>query len=90
MHATAKLFNTGNSQAVRLPKAFRLDAVEVWIMRNEASGEIILQPKPKADELNVFFSMLESEPLNGPEFIPPRDDRPAADPFVDWKAEDPA
>lgn len=31
MIATAKIFTTGNSQAIRLPKAFRLDTEEVWI-----------------------------------------------------------
>ena len=53
MHATAKLFTTGNSQAVRLP-TFRMDATEVWVTRNEATGEITLQPKPGADELQPF------------------------------------
>ncbi len=87
MHATAKLFTTGNSQAVRLPKAFRMDATEVWVTRNEATGEITLQPKPGADELQAFFSLLEAAPRRSPEFIPPRDDAPAADPFADWPAE---
>ena len=31
MPATAKVFTIGNSQAVRLPKAFRVDASEMWI-----------------------------------------------------------
>lgn len=87
MHATAKLFTTGNSQAVRLPKAFRMDATEVWVTRNEATGEITLQPKPGADELQAFFSLLEAAPRHSPEFIPPRDDAPADDPFADWTAE---
>ena len=33
--ATAKVFTTGNSQAIRLPKAFRLDAEEVWISKSK-------------------------------------------------------
>jgi len=35
MLATAKVFTTGNSQAVRLPKAFRVDAAEMWITKND-------------------------------------------------------
>ncbi|WEQ55760.1 type II toxin-antitoxin system VapB family antitoxin [Komagataeibacter nataicola] len=39
---TAKIFWSGRSQAVRLPKEFRLDADEVRIRRHGAS--IILEP----------------------------------------------
>ena len=40
---TAKVFTHGNSQAVRLPKEFRFEAVEVYI---EKSGDaVILTPK---------------------------------------------
>lgn len=42
MTATAKLFWSGRSQAVRLPKAFRIDADEVRIRRHGAA--IILEP----------------------------------------------
>jgi antitoxin VapB len=42
---TAKLFKTGRSQAVRLPKAFRFDGDEVNIRRNEETGEVILTPR---------------------------------------------
>lgn len=87
MHATAKLFMTGNSQAVRLPKSFRLNAAEVWITRNDTTGEITLQPKPGPDELQAFFSLLDAAPRHGTEFVPPRDDAPAAEPFADWPAE---
>ncbi len=40
---TAKVFTTGRSQAVRLPKAYRFDTKEVTI---ERQGEaVILRPK---------------------------------------------
>ena len=39
---TAKVFWTGRSQAIRLPKAFRFDAAEVRIRREGTS--IILEP----------------------------------------------
>jgi antitoxin VapB len=42
MAATAKVFWSGRSQAVRLPKAFRLDAREVRIRRH--GNNLILEP----------------------------------------------
>jgi antitoxin VapB len=44
--ATAKVFRSGNSQAVRLPKEFQIDANEVEISKR--GDEIILRPKPKS------------------------------------------
>lgn len=63
MIATAKIFKTGNSQAVRLPKAFRVEGDEVWISKNEATGEILLAPKPSTSSLDAFFALLEVNPL---------------------------
>ncbi len=83
MVATAKVFNTGNSQAVRLPKAFRVDSREVWISRNEHTGEITLRPKPDADALQTFLKDLRSLPPSE-EFVPPRDDAPQPDPLEGW------
>jgi antitoxin VapB len=45
---TAKLFWSGRSQAVRLPKAFRIDADEVRIRRHGAS--IVIEPMAKSWE----------------------------------------
>ena len=84
MVATAKVFTTGNSQAVRLPKAFRVDARELWITRNERTGEITLKPKPDADALQVFLAELQSLPASD-EFLPPRDDAPRGNPLAGWK-----
>ena len=60
MSKTAKVFMSGRSQAVRLPKEFRFDTKEVWIRRNPDTGEIILKPKPDLPEgfqngLQVFM-----------------------------------
>ncbi len=41
--ATAKVFRSGNSQAVRLPKQFRLKSKEVEIFRR--ADEIVLREK---------------------------------------------
>ena len=42
---TAKIFKSGNSQAVRLPKAYQFDVSEVQILRR--GDEIILKRKPQ-------------------------------------------
>jgi len=42
--ATARVFKSGNSQAVRLPKQFRVKSKELEIERR--GGEIILREKP--------------------------------------------
>lgn len=43
--ATAKLFQHGGSQAVRLPKAFRFEGTEVVIEKR--GDEVVLKPKSK-------------------------------------------
>jgi antitoxin VapB len=44
---TAKLFNTGGSQAVRLPAEFRFAGAEVFIRRDERTGGVVLTPKER-------------------------------------------
>ena len=44
--ATAKVFATGRSQAVRLPKTFRFDTDKVFIERE--GRHVILTPKPRS------------------------------------------
>jgi len=39
---TAKVFKSGNSQAVRLPKEFKLEVAEVLIFRKD--GDLVLRP----------------------------------------------
>ena len=85
MPATAKIFMTGSSQAVRLPKQFRIDASEVWVSRNDATGEVTLQPKPKPDDLDGFFALLGAAPVGSDDFVPARNDSPAEDPLANWE-----
>lgn len=42
----AKVFQSGNSQAVRLPKAFRFHSSEVEIFRR--GDEVVLREKPQS------------------------------------------
>lgn len=51
--ATAKLFQNGSSQAVRLPKAFRLPGKEVKIFKK--GNQIILEPVE-----NTWDSLIEA------------------------------
>ena len=91
MTTTAKLFQSGNSQAVRLPKAFRMPGDEVFISRNEATGEVILTPKnddQRQRNLAELFRMIREQPVTE-DFIPPRSDEVRPDPFEDWAAEVP-
>ena len=43
---TAKVFKSGNSQAVRIPKEFHLEGEEVEIRKHR--GSLILRPKKKS------------------------------------------
>lgn len=48
MTQVAKIFNNGRSQAVRLPAAFRFEGTEVFIRRDEATGDVILSRRPES------------------------------------------
>jgi len=70
--ATARVFKSGNSQAVRLPKEFRIDAKEVEISRR--GDEIVLRRKKKGGGMTEFLDALRSMPRDAFEDI--RDMRP--------------
>lgn len=46
MPRTAKLFINGGSQAVRLPADFRFEGEQVYVRRDEATGDVILSSRP--------------------------------------------
>lgn len=52
---TAKIFQNGQSQAVRLPKEFRFEDSEVFIKKN---GNIV-QLIPRSDSWNSLFGSLK-------------------------------
>ncbi|WP_040485864.1 antitoxin [Lutibaculum baratangense] len=63
---TAKLFIHGGSQAVRLPKEFRLPGREVRVIR--VGRGVLLEPvAPTADDVRAVFARIDS--LGG-EFLP--------------------
>ena len=55
MSDTAKLFTTGRSQAVRLPKEYRFEGSEVFIRRDPATGDVLLLRRP--DSWTSFFNL---------------------------------
>ncbi len=57
--ATARVFKSGNSQAVRLPKEFRFRSKEVEIFRR--GGEVILREKSKG--MARAFELIASLPI---------------------------
>ena len=92
MTATAKIFTTGNSQAIRLPKAFRVQASQVWITKDDISGVITLRPKnedQRKKTLDELFKLIREQPFTE-DFIPPRDNEIRPDPFADWEVPAPS
>ena len=91
MLATAKVFTNGHSQAIRLPKAFRVDVDEMWIARNEVTGEITLKPKDtdtlRQRRLDALMAAIADNPLPD-DFLSDasRQNRPPKNPFADWDA----
>jgi antitoxin VapB len=74
--ATARVFMSGNSQAVRLPKEFRLNSSEVEIFRR--GDEIVLREKPRSAA--TIFDLLSNLPNDfmeeGRKDLPPQEREP--------------
>lgn len=70
--STAKVFRSGNSQAVRLPKSFRLDAIEVEIVRR--GDELVLRPLRTglADAFALLASLPDDFMAEGRQDAPPQ------------------
>jgi antitoxin VapB len=91
MQATAKVFANGHSQAIRLPKAFRVNVDEMWITRNELTGEITLKPKDaeslRKQRLDTLIALITEDPL--PESFlseASRQNKPPKNPFEAWES----
>ncbi len=69
----ARIFQSGNSQAVRLPKEFRFDAEQVEIFRR--GNEVVLRESPA--NAAAVFDLLASLPndfmANGRDDTPPQE-----------------
>jgi len=58
---TAKIFKSGNSQAIRLPKALRLHSKTVQIEKT-GRGLLILDPKAEAGRVKALAKLYGSCP----------------------------
>ena len=70
---TTKIFTNGNSQAVRLPRQFRLEDGEVCIAKED--DRIVIFPKPKIT-WEEFFEKHEACPefeLDRSDNVPPQE-----------------
>lgn len=56
---TARLFNNGGSQAVRLPAEFRFAGEEVYVRRDPRTGDVILSTRPQLS-WSEFMRLRES------------------------------
>jgi antitoxin VapB len=86
MGQTAKLFQNGKSQAVRLPLSYRFEGSEVSIRRDEQTGDVILSRKPES--LAEFFAFARKLKADIPGDFLGDDERRTApqdrDPFEGW------
>jgi antitoxin VapB len=74
MTDTAKLFITGRSQAVRLPREYRFEGDTVFIRRDPATGDVVLSRRP--DNWQGFLELAARTEVPG-DFMDDREDLPA-------------
>lgn len=60
MEQIARIFATGRSQAVRLPREFRFDVTEVFIRRDPVTGDVVLSRKP-ADWQGLLDAVVQNK-----------------------------
>jgi antitoxin VapB len=73
MTDTAKLFVTGRSQAVRLPREYRFEGNEVFI-RRDPNGDVVLSRKPEGWDGFLALAARTEVPAD---FMNDREDAPA-------------
>jgi antitoxin VapB len=74
MTQTAKVFQNGRSQAVRLPAEFRFDTKEVFVRRDPVTGDVILSRRPA--DWEGFFLLVEQGGIPQ-DYLTDRRDEPA-------------
>jgi antitoxin VapB len=56
----AKLFKNGADQVVRLPAEFNFEGDEVYISRDDTTGDVVLSSRPGAKIWSEFFDFIRS------------------------------
>ena len=82
---TTRVFTNGNSQAVRLPKQFRVASDAVFIRKDSATGDIVLSVAPQSGSWADFFALRASTRVPA-DFLsrrPLNDSKAARDPFAE-------
>jgi antitoxin VapB len=69
----AKVFTNGRSQAVRLPAEFRFDTKEVYVSRDELTGDVVLSRR--APNWDAFFDLTKGLEVPA-DFLADRNDAP--------------
>jgi antitoxin VapB len=72
-HITTRVFKSGNSQAVRIPKEFQLDVKEVEIFSRD--GELVIRPKRKnlLEVFDILDGFSDDFMKDGREDLPPQE-----------------
>jgi antitoxin VapB len=82
---TAKVFSNGGSQAVRLPAEFRFDADQVYVQRDERTGDVILSTRPRKSWGEFMALRQQLGPLRTGERMARREQASEQrDPFAGW------
>jgi antitoxin VapB len=81
---TARVFTNGNSQAVRLPKAFRLETRTVFIRKDAITGDIVLSARPAPGAWDDFFALRAKTRMPADFLVrrPLNESKAARDPFA--------
>ena len=84
---TARVFTNGNSQAVRLPKAFRLETRTVFIRKDAITGDIVLSARPAPGGWDDFFALRAKTRMSSDFLVhrPLNENKTARDPFSETR-----
>ena len=72
-HMTTRVFKSGNSQAVRIPRELQLDVDEVEIFKQ--GDELVIRPKRKnlLEVLDILAGFSDDFMKDGREDLPPQE-----------------
>ena len=80
----AKVFTTGGSQAVRLPAEFRFSTDEVYVYRDERTGDVILSTRLRSTWSEFMAVRRELGPLPDDFLADRQQGSETRDPLQDW------
>lgn len=79
----AKIFKSGRSQAVRLPKEFRFEGDEVFVRRDPATGDVVLSRRPDSWDELFTLDTIASVPADFMSEIDRKSEPSRTDPFAE-------